>query len=125
MMKHRMLEPGAALTLVVGLVALAGAQAGAQARPAQDRAAKPSAVPRTADGRPDLQGAWDFRTITPLERPDALGGKQRLTDEEAVKWKSKAAADSVDRPPQRAIPARTTSSGSIEEQRSSATGARR
>ncbi len=39
---------------------------------------------RTADGQPDLQGVWDFRTITPLERPKALGNKQVLTDEEAA-----------------------------------------
>ena len=25
-----------------------------------------SAAPRTAWGKPDLQGIWDFRTITPL-----------------------------------------------------------
>ena len=39
---------------------------------------------RTPDGHPDLQGVWDFRTITPLERPDELAGKQVLTDEEAA-----------------------------------------
>jgi hypothetical protein len=40
--------------------------------------------PRTADGQPDLQGMWDFGTITPLERPAALGEKQVFTDDEAA-----------------------------------------
>jgi hypothetical protein len=42
--------------------------------------------PRTADGQPDLQGVWDFRTITPLERPVALGTKEFFTDEEAANF---------------------------------------
>ena len=41
-------------------------------------------VPRTAWGAPDLQGVWDFRTITPLERPEALGEQTFLTEEEAA-----------------------------------------
>jgi hypothetical protein len=41
---------------------------------------------RTADGQPDLQGVWDFRTITPLERPVALGTKEFFTDEEAANF---------------------------------------
>jgi len=40
--------------------------------------------PRTPDGQVDLEGVWDFGTITPLERPTALGDKQVFTDEEAV-----------------------------------------
>ncbi len=40
--------------------------------------------PRTAWGAPDLQGVWDFRTITPLERPEALGEQAFLTEEEAA-----------------------------------------
>lgn len=31
--------------------------------------------PRNAQGHPDLQGTWDFRTLTPLERPKILGNK--------------------------------------------------
>ncbi len=40
--------------------------------------------PRLSDGRPDLQGVWDFRTATPLERPAGLGERTTLTDEEAA-----------------------------------------
>ena len=39
-------------------------------------------VPRTADGQPDLQGIWANNSATPLERPEQLGEKARLTDEE-------------------------------------------
>jgi len=38
---------------------------------------------RTAFGQPDLQGVWDYRTITPLERPAELGTKSFFTEEEA------------------------------------------
>jgi hypothetical protein len=40
--------------------------------------------PRTPDGQIDLEGVWDFSTITPLERPGGLGDKQTFTDEEAA-----------------------------------------
>ena len=48
---------------------------------AQDDAA---AAPRTAWGAPDLQGVWDFRTATPLERPEELADIDVLTDEQAA-----------------------------------------
>lgn len=41
-------------------------------------------APRTLDGQPDLQGVWDYRTITPLERPAALGDRAELTADEAA-----------------------------------------
>jgi len=38
--------------------------------------------PRTPDGQPDLQGAWTNNTVTPLQRPKALAGKEFYTDAE-------------------------------------------
>ncbi len=55
--------------------------------------------PRLADGRPDLQGVWDFRTATPFERPAGLG--ERLTEEQAAAFEAGAAAfqRAADQPP--------------------------
>ena len=47
-------------------------------------AGQDATAPRTAWGAPDLGGVWDFRTITPLERPAALKDKAVLTAEEAA-----------------------------------------
>ena len=41
-------------------------------------------APRTAWGDPDLQGTYTNKTITPLERPESLGDKEFLTDEEVA-----------------------------------------
>jgi hypothetical protein len=45
-------------------------------------------LPRTSDGRPDLQGVYTFSTITPLERPMALAGKESLSQEEAAAFEA-------------------------------------
>lgn len=44
------------------------------------------AIPRTPDGRPDLQGMWDFAQVTPFERPGNFAGKETLTEEEAEEF---------------------------------------
>ena len=44
-------------------------------------------------GDPDLQGVWDFRTLTPLERPDELAGKDVFTDEEAAQFVAESLAE--------------------------------
>mgnify|MGYP003310575584 FL=1 len=44
--------------------------------------------PRTTWGAPDLQGVWDFRTLTPFERPVELGDKAVLTDEEVAEYEA-------------------------------------
>jgi hypothetical protein len=66
-MRHRMLAAIGLLTV------LASAPAAAQTKPA---------APRTAEGHPDLQGIWNFSTITPLERPAEFANKPFLTDAE-------------------------------------------
>ena len=43
-------------------------------------------LPRNADGRPDLQGVWDFRSLTPLERPEAIADQDVFTAEEAAQF---------------------------------------
>ncbi len=83
------LAPGTGPTSFLSFVAIAEAARGQGAQisssDAKSRvAAKPWRPPRTPWGHPDLQGVWDYRTITPLERPSALSGKQFLTDEEAA-----------------------------------------
>ena len=55
-------------------------------------------APRTSWGAPDLQGVWDFRTITPMERPAALAETEVLSDAEAARLEAeeKATRDAVD-----------------------------
>jgi hypothetical protein len=57
------------------------------------------APPRTPDGQPDLQGIWDYRTATPLERPARFAGKAFLTDEEVAEYERLAADREDGRPP--------------------------
>ena len=39
---------------------------------------------RTPDGQPDISGVFTFRTLTPLQRPEALEGRDRLSAEDAA-----------------------------------------
>ncbi len=76
-MARRFLAPS--LTVLVAL-ALTAAPVAGQARKG---ATTTSSALRMPDGKPDLQGFWDFRTLTPLERPTHLADKKSLTEEEA------------------------------------------
>ena len=62
------------------------------------KAAASAPVPRTPWGHPDLQGTWDYKTITPLERPAQYGDLQDLTDVE-VKTLEERAGKRMDEPP--------------------------
>lgn len=45
-----------------------------------------NAIPRNPDGHPSFEGVWTNVTITPLERPRNLAGKEFFTPEEAVEY---------------------------------------
>ena len=47
-------------------------------------------VPRTPDGQPDLQGVWLNTSATPFERPEALAGREFLTDDEVAELSRRA-----------------------------------
>jgi hypothetical protein len=83
---------GIALTGIVLALGPIAAQTQTAKPTAKAAAAKPAAkwvVPRTPDGKPDLQGNWTNETQTPLER---MGGAQgsTLTDEQAAKIEQRA-----------------------------------
>ncbi len=50
-------------------------------------------VSRTAWGDPDLNGVWDFRTLTPFERPEDLADQEFFTEEEAAQFEANRLAE--------------------------------
>ncbi len=56
------------------------------------------AIARTPWGHPDLQGIWDRRTITPLERPERFADKAFLNLEEIRAYEKDSAARADGRP---------------------------
>jgi hypothetical protein len=50
------------------------------------------AAPKTPWGDPDLQGIWDHKITTPIERPARYAGKELLTEEEVQAIEAAAAA---------------------------------
>jgi hypothetical protein len=59
--------------------------------------------PRTPDGQPDLQGVWTNNSVTPLQRPKELAGKEFYTDAELAdvqkKQRERLALDDVEGEP--------------------------
>src|SRR5438067_13751755 len=79
-MRNRVLASMSALVLTI--VSAAG-QATTTASKAPAAAVNGTWNPaRTPDGQPDLQGVWTNNTVTPLQRPKELGGKEFYTEAE-------------------------------------------
>ena len=109
----------AAAIAILAVIALSAGAAGAQTL-------------RTPWGAPDLQGIWDFRTITPLERPEELGDQAFLTAEEAAQAEQETIQRNIDlweaaarRTEAGATSAGTTTSGWTGARGRSRRGARR
>jgi len=92
------------LSSLVAAITIAAPQASAQLntsveKPAKSvKPAKNWVLSHTPVGQPDLEGIWNNSTITPLERPRELAGKEFFTEQEAVAYERTFLADaSTDR----------------------------
>ena len=93
----------AVLCAAAAVVALAPALAAGQAE-----------TPRTPWGAPDIGGVWDFRSITPMERPDDLADTEFLTAEEAARLEQETLArneELLNRPASRTAVTESVDSG--------------
>jgi hypothetical protein len=94
-MSHRLLAftnrlAAIAPVTVIALLLQIPAAAQISQTPAKAKAsAKAWTAPRTPDGQTDLQSFWNNSTLTPLERPRELAGKQVLTEEEAAAYQKR------------------------------------
>src|SRR6266513_3872104 len=91
-MNHRLFLP-----LLMGLAAVVGVGQAPAVRAwttatQTERLTDTWTPPLGPDGHPELQGIWLNNAATPLERPKALEGRSRLTDQEVAELKRRAAA---------------------------------
>src|SRR5260370_22348117 len=97
-MSHRFLESIGVLAAVNVVLLLAPGPVAGQ-RPIAAAKTSAGTPPRTPWGEPDLQGIWDFATITPMERPKEQADQEVLPAEEAAELEKQATQRRVDRPP--------------------------
>jgi hypothetical protein len=98
-MRHRLTIEVGVLAALISLVPFGVPPAAGQARSANAKStAKTETAPVTAWGDPDLQGTWSYASLTPLERPAAVAGREFFTREEAAKREADAVAEAPLRP---------------------------
>ena len=95
-MSHRFVMSVSGLVVPVAVMWLATPPVAGQSTSAATATTRRSAtaytVPRTPDGRPDLQGIWTNATYTPMERPKGVT-KEFYTREEVLDALEQAAAE--------------------------------
>ena len=86
----RKLLPTAALATVL-IIATSGCTKSDETGVSSDETNTSEFQPtRNAQGHPNMQGTWDFRTLTPLERPEELADKAVFSAEEEEAFRQKA-----------------------------------
>ena len=70
---------------------LAAAVAAAPLYAAEGEAEDAPPPMKTSWGVADLQGTWDFRTATPMNRPEQFKDREFLTEEEVAAWEKRVA----------------------------------
>ena len=103
-MRNRVLR---VITFAIGAVALPMLQPlSAQSPPAA--LAKPWTMPRTPEGKPDLQGNWSNETQTPLERFGKQGATLSKEEAAAIEERARLVAETFDKAsdPNRGTPAK-------------------
>jgi hypothetical protein len=94
------------LTSTLGLAGTVGTAQTQTAAARSNAAPNSPKVSRTPWGDPDLQGTWDYRTITPLERARELGTREFYTEEEKKALEARAGRR-MDGPPEEVRPGLT------------------
>jgi hypothetical protein len=100
-MRHRLAINVGVLAALIAWLPFAIALVSGQARSSAANAkvsSKTETTPRTPWGDPDLQGVWSYATLTPLERPASVGGREFFTREEAAAREAEAEVDAPPRP---------------------------
>ncbi|MCY4505987.1 MAG: hypothetical protein OXG35_03360, partial [Acidobacteria bacterium] len=87
---------GVRIAAVSAVCVLAASGAAAQAVGGNGGGEAAWETPRTAWGAPDLQGVWDYRTMTPLERPREFAGKAVMSEEEAAAFTARTLEEQAD-----------------------------
>jgi hypothetical protein len=87
-MRHPILASLGALTSIL-TIPLTGQAPPTVTKTAPAAAIKTWTLAHTPDGQPDLQGTWTNSTITPLERPRELAGKEFFTEQEAAAYEKR------------------------------------
>ena len=100
-MRHRFVAGVNVLGTLIALVCLTAAPLAGQAASTSTAvnatfSTQTATQPRTPWGDPDLQGVWSYATLTPLQRPPELDGREFFTAEEAA---TRNTAVGIDRPP--------------------------
>src|SRR5262245_52185404 len=84
-MKKRLLASAFVIAIVIAIVSFVSTPISAQGVKSA-----PWIAPRTADGHPDMQGTWNYATLTPMERPRELAGKAFYSEAEVAAFEKQA-----------------------------------